>query len=180
MKYLSRISFLAVLALLRATAFAQQAEKPVSFVTADHKYIMTGAKSTLELKELKAGSKHVFTLIDMNGGTLDDGDEVQIRYNPNVTGDPKPNYWGEKAGALSRRSVTTIFKMKKIESAYAFQAPSGKFVAAPTSDTESLSLADSVEGALKLEVVDPPAVKSGSSKDGASAADKAADKQAGD
>src|SRR5438105_15922068 len=92
--------YLAILA-VAALAFGQQAfadetEKSFAFQTADKKYVTTATGGLLDLTGTKIGSKQIFTLIDVNGGELADGDEVKIRYMPGTAAGrspPKPNYW---------------------------------------------------------------------------------------
>lgn len=163
MKRLPNIVFAVTLATLFATplrSFAQETEKKVAFQTKEKKYVTTGANSSLDLSATKIGSKQTFTLIDVNGGDLADGDEIKVRYNPgnSAGGTPsKPNYWQEsKDGGLKRGGEAGVFKVKKVEDKYAIQTPGGKFVAAPTGEG-ALTVADKQDGALLLEIVDATA-----------------------
>jgi hypothetical protein len=160
MKRLPNILLAVALTTLLATSsgsFAQEAEKKVAFQTAEKKYVTTGASGSLDLSGTKIGSKQTFTLIDVNGGDLADGDEIKVRYNPgnSAGGTPsKPNYWQEsKDGGLKRGGEAGVFKVNKVEGKYAIQTPGGKFVAAPTGEG-ALTVADKQDGALLLEIVD--------------------------
>ena len=108
----------------------------------------------------KIGSKQTFTLVDINGGELVDGDEVKIRDTPHVSPpDPsKFSYWREAKEGIKRSHDGDSFKSKRVETKCVFVAPSGKFVASP-SVAGLLGLSDKQEGALVVELIDS---KSGS------------------
>lgn len=161
MKNTHRLSLCAALSLLTASiTLAQQTEKSVALKTSDQKYVTAATGSVLDLSGSKIASKQTFTLVDMNGGDLADGDEVQVRYTPTPKpGEPpKSNFWVDKKGELKRGSEAGVFKVKKTDATYSFQAASGKFVGAPASGTGPLALVDGEEGALKVEIVETPAV----------------------
>jgi hypothetical protein len=144
-----------------ATATAPAAgpvEKKVAFVTAEKKYLTANTGGALDLSGVKVGSKQTFTIVDQNGGSLADGDEVKIRYTPNSGGVPDPSkatYWHEGAGGIKRSKQGDTFKLKVIDSKYAFQTLAGKFVSATVTEG-ALGLADKPEGALVVEVVELP------------------------
>jgi hypothetical protein len=140
---------------------AEVKEKLVAFQTAEGTYIGTDTGGALNTVGPKIGSKQKFTLVDLNGGELQDGDGVKIRYTPNSRGAPdtsKSSYWIESKDGIKRGHDADIFKVKKVETKYALQAPSGKYVGpAPTPATGMLGLSDKLEGALLLDIVDPTA-----------------------
>lgn len=162
--------FITGVALLGAASLsvAEEKEKSVVFKTADGKYVTTATGSMLDLSGTKVGSKQVFTIIDANGGDLADGDDVKIRYNPGASAGgtpPKPNFWRSAKGELKRGGEGDSFKLKKVENKYVFQTTDGKFVAAPAGGTGALTLADSQDAALKVEIADAPATAPKTSSD---------------
>src|SRR5579871_5270083 len=107
-------------------------EKLVTFQMPDHKYITANPGGELDGSGLKVGSKQRFSIVDLNGGDLKDGDSIKIRYNPGVALDAtKSTYWIETAQGIKRGHDADTFKVKKVDTKYALQAPSGKYVAAP-------------------------------------------------
>ncbi len=137
-------------------AGSEPSEKTVALLTADKKYVTANTGGTLDLSGSKIGSKQKFTLIDLNGGTLDDGDQVKIRYTPNVGGVPDPSkssYWHEAPEGIRRSNKQSdVFKVKLTDGKYAFQTLAGKFVGKPAGG--ALSLTDKAEEALVVEIVD--------------------------
>jgi len=138
-----------------SVSVAQQTEKTVTLKTADGKIITTAAQGGLELGRSQNPGRQTFTLVDSNGGDLADGDDVKIRYNPG--GSSKPNYWKSSEGKLGRSDKGDTFKLKKVEDKYLFQTSDGKFVAPPSGGSGGLTLADSQEGALKVEIAEAAA-----------------------
>jgi hypothetical protein len=140
---------------------AEPTEISVAFLTANSKYITATTGGVLDLTGMKIGSKQKFTLIDISGGQLDDGDQVRIRYIPGGGTDvAKTSYWFETKDGVKRGHNGDVFKLKRVDTKYAFLTPSGKYVAAGTG-TALLGLSDKPEGALLVELVDPA---SGASK----------------
>ena len=136
--------------------FAQEKEKRVAFRTAEGKYLTADTGNALTLSGTKIDSKQTFTLIDLNGGDLADKDEVRVRYTPNSGGKPDPSkasYWKEISEGIKRAREGDVFKVKLVESKYAFVAPSGKFVGQPL-EGGVLGVTTNVGGALTLELVD--------------------------
>ncbi|MEA3186893.1 MAG: hypothetical protein QOD99_723 [Chthoniobacter sp.] len=180
MQILPRTSLFTAAVLLSSVAagWAQQTEKSVAFVTPEKKYITAATGSLLDLSGAKIASKQTFTLVDLNGGDLADGDDVQVRYTPTPKPgeQPKPNFWREAKGELKRGGEAGTFKLKKVEKTFSFQTPAGKFVAAPASEGGPLTVADTADKALQVEIVDAPAAaapKSSASPAAAKAADDA-------
>src|SRR6266404_6693468 len=140
---------------VHVTVAPEPAEKPVALRTADGKYVTTVTGGFLTLGGEKIGSKQVFTIIDLNGTAPADGDAVKIRYTPGgLSGDKtKSNYWRETAEGIKRVSEGSVFKLKLVETKYALQAPSGKFVTAAAPDN-AFGLTDKQGNALLMEFVD--------------------------
>src|ERR1035437_5094870 len=140
---------------VHVTVAPEPVEKPVAFRTAENKYVTTVTGGFLTLGGEKIGSKQIFTIIDLNGTAPADGDSVKIRYAPGgLSGDKvKSSYWRETAEGIKRGPEGSVFKIKLVDTKYAFQAPSGKFMtgAAPES---IFSVSDKQADALLLELVD--------------------------
>jgi len=138
--------------------------KRVVFRTTDSKYVTANTGGALDLSGVKVGSKQRFTLIDLNGGELADGDQVKILYTPNTGGVPDPtkaSYWREKDGGVKRGKEGATFKLKKVEGKFAFETAAGKFITGAVTEG-ALGLSDKKEAALLVEVVDAQAsVKAG-------------------
>lgn len=154
--------------------------KPVALQVNGKQYVTANTGGALSANGAKIGSKQVFAIIDLNGGDLEDGDGIKIRYTPNSAGKPDPSkasYWVEVEGGVKRGKEGGAFKIKKVGTKYAFQAPSGKFVTGTPRDDGVLLLSDKQEGAMLVEFVDlssgiPKSFKK--SKAEASAAEKPA------
>jgi hypothetical protein len=139
-----------------AVTSAEPMEKRVAFVTAEGKYLTASTGGLLDLTGAKIGSKQTFTIVDLNGGDLADGDSVKIRYTPNTGGVPDPSkasYWRESGGGVKRGKEAATFKLKKVEAKFSFQTAGGKFVTGNVTDGV-LGLSDKQEAALLVEVVD--------------------------
>ena len=132
-------------------------EKLVVLKVSDNKYVTANSPSyALDLTGTKIGSKQRFTIIDLNGGDLVDGDEVKIRYTPNVGGKPDPSkasYWREVSEGVKRGPEAATFKLKKVGTKYVLQTSNGKFVGSPI-EGGFLAVTDKQEDALLVEIVD--------------------------
>jgi hypothetical protein len=140
---------------VKVTAAPEPVEKSVAFRTADNKYIMTVTGGFLTLGGEKIGSKQTFTIVDLNGTDLLDGDSVKVRYTPGgLKGDKaKSNYWMETPDGIKRNSEGSVFKIKVVDTKYAFQTSNGKFMTGV--EKEGLfSLSDKKADALLVELVD--------------------------
>jgi hypothetical protein len=140
---------------VHVTVAPEPVEKPVAFRTADNKCITTVTGGFLTLGGEKIGSKQMFTIIDLNGTAPADGDTVKIRYTPGgLAGDKtKSSYWRETAEGIKRGSEGSVFKIKLVDTKYAFQAPSGKFMTGVVTENV-FGLSDKQADALLLELVD--------------------------
>jgi hypothetical protein len=144
---------------------AQPVEMAVAFQVAPNKHISTGPSNSLAIVLGKLGSKKIFTIIDISGGQLKDGDEVRIRYTPHASkgasgGEPpKPNYWLENSAGVRRGHDGDVFKLKRVDTKFALVTPTGKFVAPPTNEV-ALGVSAKQEEALLVDIID---VKTGTS-----------------
>jgi hypothetical protein len=142
-----------------AVPSSEGTEKLVVFATADGKYLTANAGGVVDLSGAKVGSKQKFTIIDLNGGDLADGDSVKIRYTPNTSGVPDPSkasYWRVKGSGIKRGKEAGIFKLNKIDGKFALMAADGKFVTGTLAEG-TLSLSDKQDAALMIEVLEVPA-----------------------
>jgi hypothetical protein len=135
---------------------AEPIETLVAFRVAANKYIGTSPSNSLELAVGKIGSKQRFTIIDLTGGNLQDGDEIRIRYTPH---NGKPSYWLENTAGVRRGRDGDVFKLKRVDTKFVLVTPTGKFVAPPV-DTHALGVSAKQDGALVMEIID---VSSGTS-----------------
>ncbi len=129
---------------------AEPIETVVAFRVAANKYIGTSPSNSLELAVGKIGFKQTFTIIDITGGNLQDGDEVRVRYTPH-TG--KPSYWLEGSAGVRRGHDGDVFKLKRVDTKFALVTPTGRFVAPPTSE-HALGVSAKQDGALLMEIID--------------------------
>ncbi len=131
-------------------------EWQVAFQAANKRFILTEPGNLLDLRTGKIGSKQTFTLLDLNGEELADGDEIKIRYTPNSGGVPDPSkasFWVEVKEGVKRAKDGDVFTIRKVEGKYAFQTPSGKFVTGTVTDG-ILAVTDKLGGALLVEILD--------------------------
>ena len=141
-------------------------EKRVALRTADGKYVTAGVSGGLDLSGTAVTNKQVFAVVDVNGGKLEDGDEIKLKYYPGAsadTGKTKPSFWQEEAGKIDRvnqepSDASSKFKLKQQGSGFVLQTASGKFAAAPKAEG-GLGLADAPESALVLTFEEQPAAK---------------------
>ena len=124
---------LAVPLLLGANAFADPTEKQVAFGVGT-RYVSTVAQGGLDTNGKQIGNNQTFTLIDINGGELADGDEVRIRWAPANT---RATHWQETESFVNRTGNkpddACTFRVKfadpKIKDGeILLQTASGKFV----------------------------------------------------
>ena len=140
-------------ALLGASSlsFAAPKEHLVRFQTADGNYVLIGGGGFTYLGDKKEDHRQVFTLIDLNGGEIADGDEVHVRTD---AGGSKPTYWingGENVWRGRKPEPVTI---KKVKDQYMFHMGDQKFIT--ESVDKMLVLMDDEKFALKVKII--PAV----------------------
>jgi len=138
----------------------------VAFRTSDDKFITSSANFSLDLSGTKIGSKQTFTLIATNASGLADGDAVKIRYTPNGENGPdikKASYWFAAGSGLKRSHDICEFKIKLVDTQYAFETADGKFVAEPDEKDGPLTLTESEDDALLVSLVDVKLAKKASS-----------------
>ncbi len=154
------IAILLSCAALASSALAQKSvEKAVALRdTADKSplYARTTPGGGVSFSIRVITERSVFTLIDLNGGDLAEGDEVQIKYTSADGG--ALSYWTEKEGIVRRDSHASNFKVKKSDKGISLQAPTGMFLSAEK-QSDHIALTDSPEKALVMEIIDNPTVE---------------------
>ncbi len=155
-KFLPSIScFFAAIPLVSASpALAKPTSTPVTFrATAPAntgRHISIKAFGGLLLGSTVVSDKEVFTLVDLNGGALANGDAVQIQYGAQN----RPTYWRENAGKVNRTGdkpdKNCVFKVmwKQPQKTLILRAPSGKYVSGPGKGKELVTLAKSSDATL--------------------------------
>ena len=145
---------------LSLSAMAQSAEKTVALrnnAESPARYATAVPKGGLNVQGTEVGNRQVFILVDVNGGDLADGDDVQIKYSDGQDS----TYWNEGGEKISRvrggTEKSTHFTVKKTDAGISLKAASGKFVTAP-SKTDAPTLTDAAESAIVFEVVENPTV----------------------
>jgi hypothetical protein len=166
-------TFLAVgatLCLATTVCMADGQEKTVAFHTTisfegAQRYITPTSGGGLNASSKVITPRQVFTLVDLGGGELADGDAIQVKY---ASDEGQTIYWHESETLIKRvRKLddTCTFKIKFQEKAdgaapttVTLQTASGKFVTT-TDRTSLLSATGAQEKALVLEIVENPVVK---------------------
>ena len=141
---------------VKVTTAPEPLEKVVALRTPAGKYVTTVTGGFLSLGGEKIGSKQIFTIIDLSGTNLVDGDTVKIRYTPGgLAGDKaKSNYWAETPEGIKRNSEGSVFKIKVVDTKYGFQTSNGKFVTGVATPDGLFGVSDKQADALLLELVD--------------------------
>jgi hypothetical protein len=178
MSYTKRTLSLTALMLLLAThpSFAQQPiDKVVAFATVTGNpihYVTVRPSGGLDVSATTITEKQTFTLTDLNGGEVENGDQIRIKYTPGSVmadgtvldpGKVKPSYWYETNGVVKRLATAPtsacIFKVVlRPDKTILLQAESGKFVA-DASSTDELKLVEKQEEAQSLQLVPNPLPK---------------------
>jgi hypothetical protein len=130
-------------------------ETPVAFQVGE-KFITANSGGVLDMTGTKIGSKQGFTLFDLNGGELADGDEVKIQYIPGKGGGnpdlSKATFWVELPEGIKRKREGDTFKLKQVGTKFAFVTSKGKFVGQPAGG--ALTLVDKEQDALLVDIID--------------------------
>ena len=137
-------------------ATAQPPAEPTAyrtaFRTASGKYLTMIAGGGLDASAAQISPKQVFTLVDLNGGQLSDGDAVKIQYETSLWREEKENNVIRRVQAKGSNDAETVFKIKVQGKNILLQTPSGKFVA-PSPDGKTIMTSDKREAASLLEAV---------------------------
>ncbi|HVM60541.1 MAG TPA: hypothetical protein VMV72_06695 [Verrucomicrobiae bacterium] len=127
--------------------------------TAAVRYVCTAPNSSLWTSTGNVGSKQIFTVVDLSGNNLKDGDSVRIRYTPGMgKGGPgdttKSSYWVETEEGVKRSHDGDVFKLKQVDSKFALLTPTGKFVTRPTGDLPLLGISTNQSAAMVVDFID--------------------------
>ena len=127
--------------------------KLVALQVSETQYLQTGPNGVVFVGGDKIGSKQIFTIIDLSGGNLGDGDEVKVQYIPGRgTDSSKANYWAVRPEGVRRTKEGDVFKIKKVGTKYSFLTLTGKLVSVDKDGV--LEISDKKESALLVELVD--------------------------
>jgi len=112
----------------------EQKERRIAFRTSDNRYITASANLSLDVSGVKIGSKQTFTLIDLNGSELADGDGVKIQYVPGSGPKPdlsKASFWQMAGNGVKRGHDGDVFKVRFVKLKDTLKTSSGEPVAGP-------------------------------------------------
>lgn len=127
----------------------EQKEKRIAFRTSENKYITASPNLSLDLSGTAVGSKQTFTLIDLNGGKLADGDQVRIQYIPGSATKPDPSkasFWQMAGDGVKRGHDGDVFKIKLVKPKDALNTSSG-IPAAEPGEESALAVTNGQESA---------------------------------
>ena len=112
----------------------------------------------LMLSSTVLGNKEIFSLVDLNGGALQDGDSVHIQYDSGS----RPSSWRENAGKLARTGnkpdKNAVFKVKwkQPQKTLMLRAASGKWVSGPGKGKDMALIARASDPTSLFELVKNP------------------------
>lgn len=139
----------AALLLCGQSAFAQQTtEISVSMKTSDGKFVGMTAGGGLDASADTISAKQTFTLLDLNGGKIADGDAVKIKFDASQWREDKENSRVHRVPTKGAKENEGVFKLRVKEKLIYFETPAGKFVkiadgaVTTTSDAKNASLFD--------------------------------------
>jgi lysophospholipase L1-like esterase len=156
------LSVAATMLVLGTNGFAAETtERSVAFRTADNGYVTAVARGGLNTSGAEISSNQTFVLIDLNGGTLADGDNVHIKWAPEGS---RPTYWHEgednvhRIGTKPDASSTFTVKLKAkadkdSPQPVVLQTSGGKFVSV-SKRIAPLSTTDEQGNAAVLDVME--------------------------
>jgi len=133
------------------SASAKEVEKEVLFKLSGGRFITVAPQGKVIISSKEDLGRQRFTLIDLNGGTLEEGDKVKVRYVSPES--PKATFWQCESGELTRNYTGTEFKLRKQSDKYQFEIGGGKFVAIARDD-KSLESGKSETSAMKVDIVE--------------------------
>jgi beta-galactosidase len=141
------------------------AERSVVLRTANasSRYATAVPNGGLNTRGTTITNSQIFVLVDLNGGTLTNNDEVHIKWAPPGA---KPTFWQEGGSGIGRKGgnpdARCVFKVKLKEKVTAnnslkvvLQTASGKFVSVPSAGA-ALATVDKEDQATPFEILDNP------------------------
>lgn len=141
--------------------FAQQpSEKTAALRIASGAYLSMVAGGGLDASGKEIGKQQIFTIVDANGGELEDGDKVKIVYETSLWREDKENNKIHRVAIKGSKDAETVFKVKRKDKMLMLQTPSGKYLAI---DGAAIVTTDKQDKAALLELVAsvPPAQSQG-------------------
>jgi hypothetical protein len=164
MKLTSTLSLsIAVILSAIAPGFAKPVTTQVAFeATAkgnEGRHITAKPKGGLILGSTFIDNKEIFTLVDLNGGTLKNGDAVQVQY---PSGN-RPSYWIENKNNIARTAdnptpaCTFKVQWKVPDKTLVLRTASGKFVSGPGKGKDMATVAKATDPAIVFALIKNPA-----------------------
>lgn len=138
--------------------FAQQAQPPQEWSTAFRvfdRYITSGTKGALDASGRQVTKRQVFTLVDLNGGSLNNGDKIKIKWEASL--------WREEDGKVIRVAARgapereCTFTVKVRGKGIMLETASGKLVSVPA-DGGALTTKEKPDETTIFEAIPNPAL----------------------
>ena len=146
-----KISFFLIVTLFFATQtiYAQQAtEVSVSIKTTDGKFVEMVAGGGLGAGGKTVAAKQIFTLVDLNGGKIVDGDTVKIKMDASQWREDKEKSLVHRVPTKGAKENESVFKLRVKDKLIYLETPAGKYVKitdntlTTTTDAKNASLFD--------------------------------------
>lgn len=152
--YLKLINAAALLLLLPSyLAFAQQPQAyTVALRAPGGNYVSIVAGGGLDASAKAITAKQIFTFIDLNGGTLVDGDNVKIQYETSLWHEEKETNRVRRVPVKGAKQEECIFKIRVKSKTILLETPSGKFVAV-SNDGTAIETRDKREESSSFEAI---------------------------
>jgi hypothetical protein len=131
---------------------APQAAYTVALRTASGNYVSMVAGGGIDAAAKSVTPKQIFTFIDLNGGTLVDGDKVKIRYEQSFWREDKDKKIIHRVPSKGSKEEECTFILRVKGNSILLETPSGKFVAV-SSDGKTIETREKREEASLLEAV---------------------------
>ena len=128
---------------------------PVAFKFANGNHLGMVANGGLDASSKEIGTKQVFTMIDLNGGTLSSGDSVKLVFGESQMREDAGAKKIHRVPVRGAKEEECVFKLLVTGKNVLLQTPSGKFIAAAT-DGKSLEITDKKDETSLLTAVPNP------------------------
>lgn len=126
----------------------QPTEIAVSLKTSEGAYVGQVANGGLDAASKSVTPKQIFTLVDLNGGKVSDGDGVKLRFEATLWREDKENSLIHRVPAKIAKDAECVFKLRIKDKLLYLETASGKFVTVAdsavvtTSDVKKATLFD--------------------------------------
>jgi len=128
----------------------------VALKTAAGKYISMVPNGGLAGNGAEISAKQIFTVIDLNGGTLVNGDKVKIAHGNTLWREDKEKNILHRVPARGAKDEECTFRVRVKGKTILLETPSGKFVTV-SADGKTLETREKPDEATTLEAVPAPA-----------------------